>query len=545
MSLYRFDTQISHSSIDTASEPSTRTLAKKPNALSRSGKSNMGSRETQKSKSSDRKSQPNLRKTQLRKDASVRQSAKKSLKQSEQSETGTCRSLSWSQSNMSYFSSTRSHSLVNLRLQDSEFQNDLGRIQKAKEIDKSEEISLSEEQRHQPRRTHSLISTNLEKELLDGRRDVEESAEEIVIEEDINGIQYRQKMINVLREIPDIADLSDSSLSSIRDKPKPMPEKSVKKRKQLTINTDYKESDKDGYVTEEESPDTDNQTVNEVGITDATTSSTLSTSMLSFSDIDEKFLPPLQATTYRLSQEKSQEIQHVIDNMIRQTDNILILDDDEAAEREIYVNMCKQFVDDLIATVVTKYEEDQSALRSKLDKEKLMDALQLLVLELYDQRVKRDQLERMISEHCFRKKKYVYISKVNFFDSLNYARFQKALKQLDKHLELKKLTEIKIKDSVNELREELNERVYYSEQKIEDFENLVRATLMKNKDYQRLNNLITYQLKLMAKLRDDQSDMRLELFCMQHRYADIQLVSMRYRKEFKDIDIDIFKEIFI
>lgn len=535
MSLYRFDTQISHSSIDTASEPSTRTLAKKPNALRRSGKSNMGSGETQKSKSSDRKSQPNLRKTQLRKDAATRQSAKKSLKQSEQSETGTCRSLSWSQSNMSYLSSTRSHSLMNLRLQDSESQNDLGRIQKAKEIDKSEEISLAEEQRHQPRRTHSLISTNLEKELLDGRRDVEESAEEIVIEEDINGIQYRQQMINVLREIPDIADLSDSSLSSIRDKPKPMPEKSVKRRKQLTIKADINQSDKDGYVTEEESPDTDNQTVNEVGITDATTSSTISTSMLSFSDIDEKFLPPVQPTTYRLSQEKSQEIQHVIDNMIRQTDDILILDDDEAAEREIYVNICKQFVDDLIATVVTKYEEDQSALRSKLDKEKLMDALQLLVLELYDQRVKRDQLERMISEHCFRKKKYVYISKVNFFDSLNYARFQKALKQLDKHLELKKLTEIKVKDSVNELREELNERVYYSEQKIEDFENLVRATLVKNKDYQRLNNLITYQLKLMAKLRDDQSDMRLELFCMQHRYADIQLVSTRYREEFKDI----------
>lgn len=511
--------EMSSCSSENVSEASSRLLSNNTS----SSKSN--------SKLSDTK--PSVKKSLLRKETKAGEETTKSVKMAKsEAESAKASTILHSESRFSARESLNSFfSLLTQQNQNENPQEEHYKIKRSKITQKTEEQSVAELQKPQEG-NRSLIFSDLENEL------EPEEPEEVVVEEEISGIRYRQQMLNELKAIPDIADLSDNSseiISVSGKRLKKMEAKAAKKRKQITIQTD---EDEDGVVIaaneyesseHEDDDDDDEQNMDDVfnkagGTT--STSTDLSTSLLSLIDDDDRFLPPVQSGT-RVTHKDSEDLLHeVIKTMIFRTEKGPV--DVDPSIKEANKQVCKQLVDDLIEAVVGKCEKYKGALRLLLDKEKLRDALSVLVLELCEERVFRDKLEKSISEHFYRKKKFVYIKQVKFFDFLNYERFQKALEQLDRQLELKKETEIRVKSCESELREELSERVYFSEQQIENFENFVRATLMRNESYERLNNLITYQLKLMSKLRDDQSDMRMELFCMQHRLADIELVSMRY-----------------
>ncbi|XP_034473876.1 CAP-Gly domain-containing linker protein 1 [Drosophila innubila] len=338
-------------------------------------------------------------------------------------------------------------------------------------------------------------------------------------------INVRYKMLELLRQLPDINDLSATSLLS------------PTKQKRIKIENADENEDLGIFVAPmsqfDEVPET--QTVELQGMEEEDHSSSAETSSCSRSitlGSDDTLLnlpsyPSLEVELFTL-QPLDERIQSFSKDIVEKMTEVEIrnslvdfLGTEDREQRKLVNAICVQFVDDVIGRVVSKCEEESVRLLRLLDKEKLWNTLRSLLDQLNDESLIRNKLERMTTEHFMRKKRFVFIKTPKNFDDINYQRYKSALIDYDRQLEIEEKTNNMIQGRMADLRKEFQDQQIYREEKLKEFEQTVRQTLLQNDSFCHLENMVDNALTNMSAIHNEVSDMRLELIYAQHRYADM------------------------
>ncbi|KAH8411970.1 hypothetical protein KR222_004461 [Zaprionus bogoriensis] len=337
-------------------------------------------------------------------------------------------------------------------------------------------------------------------------------------------LYIRQKMLDKLREIPDINDLSDTSWHSIADKP---PQEDViavdgtKGHFVRSVSTYYEPSVDDEYV--RTGPDVAEVATSTSQISSSSASIEISSTQLTSLDKSDhaSFVGP---SVFRLPKDESETIlQEMFGNQIAGSQlDIAYYDETIELHMEMVAGICEVFLDDIICRVVNRAEEPNRRLLFLLDKEKMLKRLAPLLIDYEDERLLRDYLDKQVTEYFFRKRRFIYIKEEIEIDILNYKRFRSAITELDRLLERRKEVTEKSQALTGALREEVKVQYAYCEQKVYDFEQFVRGTLMVNEGFTHLEGMIIKVFSTMNNIRNELSEMRLDLFGMQHRFAEIK-----------------------
>jgi len=331
-------------------------------------------------------------------------------------------------------------------------------------------------------------------------------------------ITLRYKMLEMLKDLPDINDISETSLHSPPIKQIP---------------------DEEGFVEPvslfDETPETESVELqakkNEDGMASVELSSRTGTSLYGSDDIliDLPSFPASELDLFSLQTDGrmsySKDIATRFTEVRIRSSQVDFKEIEALEQRNIIRVITSQFVDELIGRVVNKCEEETAKLRRFLDKEKLWKTLASLLEELNDETLIRDKLEKLTTEHFLRKKRIIYIKPAKSFDEINFKRFRRALIEYDKHLEIEEKTNQKIQVQMEDLQKELRDQQNYNEEIQNNFEKIVRQTLLLNDSFSHLQNMVENVMQNMSEVHNEVSEMRLELLYTQHRFADLISVS--------------------
>ncbi|ALC40071.1 CG31784 [Drosophila busckii] len=183
--------------------------------------------------------------------------------------------------------------------------------------------------------------------------------------------------------------------------------------------------------------------------------------------------------------------------------------------------VCENVLAELINWAVKRSEQHDLKLKRLLDKEKLWSKLSELI-ELYkDEQFKKQRLELLVTDYMHRKKRFVFIKKSKQFDWLTYQRFLAGTVDLDHKLKRQLHTNRNSQQISSKLREQAEQARLVDEQRIFDFEQVVRQTLLFDDSYEHLKLTVENTLRHMNSFRSDLSALRLILINTQHRLADI------------------------
>ncbi|KAL7725733.1 hypothetical protein ACLKA6_018563 [Drosophila palustris] len=338
----------------------------------------------------------------------------------------------------------------------------------------------------------------------------------------------RYKLLEMLKDLPDIDELSATSLHSFT-------------RLQLAAEEPEAKNVNEGKFVEpvslfDEIPDTQSfeppSKEEYEGYEDHTTESSSWSRSTYGSDDTLMNLPSLTSLVSEqdlfthpppkvVIQSVSKDIIQKMTQVRIKGSQIDIFDTEDLEQRKIFEGICIQFIDDVIGRVVSKCEEESVRFKRLLDKEKMWHALRSLMDQLSDEHLLHDKLEKATTEHFMRKKRFVFIKTPKQFDSINYNRLKSALIEYDRNLEIEEETNKKVQSQVADLQVELNKEQNTCEQKLNEIEQIIRQTLLQNDNFDHLKSVVENVIKNMSKVRNEVSDMRRELLYTQHRFADM------------------------
>ncbi|TDG46479.1 hypothetical protein AWZ03_007135 [Drosophila navojoa] len=321
-------------------------------------------------------------------------------------------------------------------------------------------------------------------------------------------IYVRNELMANLRPLPDINDLTDvSSFHSIA-----VQRKVDKPTDKTKSSREYDTSIFDEY-------DTQSLFAESVGRATASSKTTgLNTAFPSLSSLSDE-VHVIDAKTRSVM---ILDVTKRLTDLSQDDSSHQILETDPSAQQN---EILEPFLQELISRAVATVEDKVNQLNHSLDKEKLMKQLISSITQLRSVASKRRLLAGSLKDHFLRRKEMTYITVEGKFDKFNYKRWRKSLLQLDRLLEIQSKTLDQVDSQLIKLNEELEATRMDSALKIVHLEHVIRSTLLTKDSFTHLAIYVDDTLRRMGVLRDELSEMRLELFNTQHRYADIKYKS--------------------
>ncbi|XP_051857998.1 coiled-coil domain-containing protein 96 isoform X1 [Drosophila albomicans] len=337
--------------------------------------------------------------------------------------------------------------------------------------------------------------------------------------EETEDIAIRRLMMEMLT-MPDINELSETSLPITPKEEEVQQIKEVKEKQiqpQLEIEESLETEDAEEADEEEES---DKESISFAPVSHHSLSF-LNLSSLSSSE-HTLFMVPSPQDNESMFSTITQQLNAV---KVRGS-QVDFVEASELESRNLIKSICLQFMEEAITRTVAMCEAPSRKLLQRLDKLKMWKKLRKLFIHITDESAVREKLLKWTTEHFLRKKRYVFIRKSKKkFDEINYQRFHSALVELDRQLEIEQQTSEKTEFQISKLKQQHIEREEYCNRRLREFESIVRETLLHNDSFAHLTSSVDNLLTTMSKVRNEVSDLRLELLYAQHRFADMIIKS--------------------
>lgn len=341
-------------------------------------------------------------------------------------------------------------------------------------------------------------------------------------------IHKRNSLLALLKEIPDIDELSEGSYASVI----------VHKRSEYDGHFVPPTWDGDSEDSSLKSPEPSlkhQETTSAVERVEEESSSELdfshSHSLLnldSLSDSVDRF--PVSAKIVGAIDEDV-DVARTLNSIVIRKSHIDMVDfynENLENQRRAALEACEYFLDEIVQRVVAFSDQEDVKLRRVLDKDKLIRELIPLMKQFTEEQFFKTTMEQRVTEHFVRKKQFVFLKIPKIFDDLNYQRRQSSLVELDRLLEVHNQTFDLAQMQSIKLTEELENARINSDQKVQDFEQVVRTTLLANDSSNHLTGVVNEVLSTMRSFRDELSELRLELLYNQHRLAEMQMVRLLF-----------------
>ncbi|XP_023031247.2 uncharacterized protein LOC6641608 isoform X2 [Drosophila willistoni] len=239
--------------------------------------------------------------------------------------------------------------------------------------------------------------------------------------------------------------------------------------------------------------------------------------------LEQKYAKPLEVTIL--------DITNSMKALKPRSSDLLIQEIEDEIEvpvvHEVVVDICHQFLNHIINDTVAYSEDYNNKLRRLLDKHKLMTKLSSLIGNYREEKYTNTRLEKLVSDYLLRKQRFSSLSHRKERDSFYETRLTDALQELDRNLIAKKEIIEKRQTKTTILREQVEEARIHSEQRLYDFETLVKKTLCNRDGNDHLKQTVHYLLKQMERFRNEMYEIRFTLCVAQHQFADMESQSLK------------------
>ncbi|XP_022228031.2 uncharacterized protein LOC111077878 [Drosophila obscura] len=343
--------------------------------------------------------------------------------------------------------------------------------------------------------------------------------ETVVVEEEAMELSQRLAFLQVLKDLPDIRDLSETTtIESI-----PIQDTEEANAERLTDTGHFV----DGVASNEHSEsDTGTQHSLECEATEhradrtADDSESLDMSLATESESGDDFAEP------PWTEESVDDITKSMMSIVFTSDEampVLVLGDDLYEVYLANMETCQQLLTQLINEAVNYAESDYVRLTRVLDKEKMMKQLYKLTVDYSVERHRNTKLDNLVCEFYLRKKCMGFISGPKGSDAFSRTRYRNAILELDSRLSVEIETEKKKESIIKQLRDEEEAATVEADEKVRHFENNVMQTLCFRDGFDHLKALVGVILRGISRFREEVDQVRLALLLTQHQNASLTI----------------------
>ncbi|KAH8279644.1 hypothetical protein KR018_012469, partial [Drosophila ironensis] len=182
----------------------------------------------------------------------------------------------------------------------------------------------------------------------------------------------------------------------------------------------------------------------------------------------------------------------------------------------------RDFLNDLLDSLVSKSEVSDSLLGKRLDKRKLFKQLEELVHENLNERYRFEYLHSKITDYHVRRLQFSQVTPTKNTNT-DRIRYNTALNELDHWLEMLEQIQEHYHSETDCLKQQLKAKKENDEALAQEMENSIRNILLTHRQVsERLNYVMELFFTQMRTKRQEISTMRLELLDKQHQYSQIE-----------------------